>query len=157
MNENREYLSVLFLYMYSYILSWNMSFDWLRVFCTKIKNQKIQIEIFFKMSFKNIIPYSTVSEIHLWWFLFWKEDVTLLQSALKNCWPFWEGQNTNIKKGYTCVYHLLSSVARSLLFRLRISSACFYNKKNFFITVNVALIMQCLLKATPLNNEKIKF
>ena len=28
----------------------------------------------------------------------------------------WEGQNTNIKKVYACVYHLLRSVARSLLF-----------------------------------------
>ena len=49
----------------------------------------------------------------------------------------WEGQNTNIKKGYACVYHLLRSVARSLLFRLYISSTCFYNqkKKHFFNTV----------------------
>ena len=49
----------------------------------------------------------------------------------------WEGQNTNIKKGYTRVYHLLRSVARSILFRLHISSTCFYNqkKKHFFNTV----------------------
>ena len=46
----------------------------------------------------------------------------------------WEWQNRNIKKGYACLYHLLRSVARSLLFRLHILSAWFYKqtKKNLF-------------------------
>ena len=42
-------------------------------------------------------------------------------------------EHTNIKKVYACVYHLLRYIARSLLFRLQISSACFYKKKNFFL------------------------
>ena len=47
-----------------------------------------------------------------------------------------EGQNINIIKAFTCVYHLLRSVARSLLFRIHILSACFYNqKKDVFNTV----------------------
>ena len=81
----------------------------------------------------------------LWCFLFCKEDVTLLQGALKKLltshviMSFFirEVQNTNIKKQYACVYHLLRSIARSLLFRLHILRACFDKKKNF----NIVLIL----------------
>ena len=49
---------------------------------------------------------------------------------------YWEARNKNIKKGYAWVYHLIKSVARSILFRLHILSACFHNqKKNLFNTV----------------------
>ena len=58
----------------------------------------------------------------------------------------WEEQNTNIKKGYACVHHLLQTVARSLLFRLHILSACFYNKKEFLIlNANFWYYWQCSL------------
>ena len=85
----------------------------------------------------------------------------LLTSPVIMQFFIWEGQNTNIKKVYACVYHLLRSTARSLLFRRHISSACFYNAnfecKFFYITAPVALIMKCFFKVTLQNNEKIKF
>ena len=73
----------------------------------------------------------------LWCFLFCKEDVTLLQGALKkllnfimNFFFFFFLRRTEhkYKKGMPCNYYLLRSIARSLLLRLFLS-ACFYNKK----------------------------
>ena len=58
----------------------------------------------------------------------------LLTSRVIMQFFIWEWQNTNIKRGYACVYHLLRSVARSILFRFHISSACFYKQKKFFNT-----------------------
>ena len=71
-------------------------------------------------------------QIIYWCFLFCKENVTLLQCAYKKLLTSpvimqlftSEGQNTNIKKGYACVCHLLRSVARSILVRLHIFNAC---------------------------------
>ena len=54
-----------------------------------------------------------------------------------------EEHNTNIKKGYACVYHLLRRVARMLIFRLHILNAYFYNQKYFFKSVKH--LMQMLL------------
>ena len=40
---------------------------------------------------------------------------------------------------YACVYYLLRSIASSLLLRLQISSACFYNKKKIFFNIVLTL------------------
>ena len=63
----------------------------------------------------------------------------LLTSPVIVSFFIWEGRNTNIKKGYACVYHLIRSVARSILFPLHILSTCFYKPKNIFL--NPVLIL----------------
>ena len=90
-------------------------------------------QIFFFLSVKCICNIECMlvplmPKVVLWWFLFCFSAFFIS-----------EGQNTDIKKVYGCVYHLLRSMARSLLFRLQISSACFYNKKKFFFLIVLTL------------------
>ena len=73
-------------------------------------------------------------------FLFCKENVTLLQGALKKtadqpCYNvifYLRTTNTQIlNKGMPCIYHLLRSIARLLIFRLHFFEHFFITKKNF--------------------------
>ena len=66
--------------------------------------------------------------------------IKLLTSPVIMYFLFEKDRTQILKRGMPCVYHLLRSVARSLLFRLHISSACFYNQKKFY-NDNEALIM----------------
>ena len=94
---------------------------------------------------KNLSSHSQLKLTHLWSFLFCKEDVTLLQGALKNCCCkviFYTAQHINIKKGFACVYHLLRSVARSLIFPLHFLSTFFITFFNTVLTLNALLTMQ---------------
>ena len=52
---------------------------------------------------------------------------TLVTNRAGNVFFTWEGQNTNIKK-------------RSILFRLHILSACFWNQKQFSNTVLIVML-----------------
>ena len=73
------------------------------------------------------------------------------------------------KNGMPCVYYLLRSVARLVIFELHFLRTCFYNKKKnffntvltlnafFYITDHTALIMQCFLKVTSQKNKNINF
>ena len=75
---------------------------------------------------------------NLWCFLFCKEDVALLQGALKKLLTspviifnliFYLSSTQH------CVYHLLRNVVRSLLFRLHMSAGFYNKKRKFFNTV----------------------
>ena len=80
----------------------------------------------------------------------------LLNSPVIMYFFIWEGQNTNIKKGYSCVDHLLRSIARSLLFRLQILSACFYIKKTIFFKI-VLLLNANFLYYWPCSFNNVMF
>ena len=61
-------------------------------------------------------------------------------------------EHTNIKKGFTYVYQLLRSVARSIFFRLYILSACFNNQKKILL---LTMCLRLLHKTMNKLNSKL--